>query len=128
MGTTNHEARSSEVGPLLWAFCRIFRFALPQARGFHTSKEVDVCYCNGDCNAGLPAECVDSYLSHLSNIGALISRIVLWGHRKAVIRSSGALCLVETEGSHVAQVDSSWFKVGSMRLSGRLSSCALGAH
>lgn len=49
MGTTNHEAR-----------------------GFHTSKEVDVCYCNGDCN-----------------------------------------------------VDSSWFKVGSMRLSStRLVSAA----
>lgn len=33
-----------------------FRFILGssdhEARGFHTSKEVDVCYCNGDCNTG----------------------------------------------------------------------------
>ncbi|CAJ1385078.1 unnamed protein product [Effrenium voratum] len=33
-----------------------FRFMMGttdhEARGFHTSKEVDVCYCNGDCNTG----------------------------------------------------------------------------
>ncbi|CAL1135247.1 unnamed protein product [Cladocopium goreaui] len=37
-----------------------FRFILGssdhEARGFHTSKEVDVCYCNGDCNVRRPMD------------------------------------------------------------------------
>lgn len=42
----HHQPRGAVLTPCVWPVCE------RQARGFHTSKEVDVCYCNSDCNVG----------------------------------------------------------------------------